>query len=102
MGPSSQGTVVPKEDPGKGSGSVNASAAETGIPVKVKKEGLEEDRVDAALAIFDDVDDNSEEEGPELVDIDHVGFVDYKGVNCWVCPGLYNRNTPWSIIANIQ
>lgn len=59
------------------------------IPVtSVKKEEPEDERLDAAIAIFDDVDGDTTDEESGAVDADHVGFIEHNGVNCWVCPGL--------------
>jgi hypothetical protein len=89
MEASPQADTAPKENPDKNPMLTNAPATGSETVVGVKKEDTENGRVDPTLAIFDDVDNNSEEEGPEFVDVDHVGFVDHNGVNCWVCPGLY-------------
>jgi hypothetical protein len=55
----------------------------------VKKEEEDDSTLDPGLAIFEDVDndEDEDEEETELVDDSHVGFIDYNGVNCWVCPG---------------
>ena len=56
----------------------------------IKNEEQDDGTVDPTLAIFEDVDNEDEEEeedDEELVDENHVGFIDYNGVNCWVCPG---------------
>lgn len=67
----------------------NSPAIHASSAVAVKKEEPEDDRVDPAIAIFDDVDGNTTDDESELVDSDHVGFVEHNGVNCWVCPGLF-------------
>lgn len=91
MDPDFQDTPAPKEDHAKVSMQTNTPALKSETSVEIKDEQADDDGVDSALAIFEDVDeDNSEEEGPELVDNDHVGFVEHNGVNCWVCPGSHN------------
>jgi hypothetical protein len=90
----SRGSHAPRQEPDRVPAPYNASAAQSEIPVKVKKEEPEDDRVDAALAIFDDVDDYTEDEGPELVDGEYVGLVEQNGAKCWVCPGSCCRMFP--------
>ena len=78
MEPSSEGNL-----------SLTQDSEKSLIPVtSVKKEEPEDERLDAAIAIFDDVDSNTTDEESGAIDTGHVGFIEHNGVNCWVCPGL--------------
>jgi hypothetical protein len=77
MEPSSEGSYLLRKDYDS-----NSTPA-----ISVKKEESEDERVDTAIAIFDDVDGDTTDEESEPVDADHVGFIEHNGVNCWVCPG---------------
>jgi hypothetical protein len=91
MESSSEGNLSPIHDSAKKSTPRNAYVAQSEAIISVKNEEPEDERVDPAIAIFDDVDGDSTDEESEIVDVDHVGFVEHNGVNCWVCPGSYEE-----------
>lgn len=88
MASSSESNVSLKQGSKSSYNPLDTQAIHTNSAVAVKKEEPEDDRVDPAIAIFDDVDGDTTDDESELVDGDHVGFVEHNGVNCWVCPGL--------------
>ena len=77
MKPSSEDNISSRQDSERNSAPV----------ISVKKEDPEEERVDAAIAIFDDVDGDTTDEESGLVDANYVGFIEHNSINCWVCPG---------------
>jgi hypothetical protein len=89
MESSSESNLSPKQSSKPNHSPPNAPAIHASSAIAVKKEEPEDDRVDPAIAIFDDVDGDTTDDESELVDREHVGFVEHNGVNCWVCPGLF-------------
>lgn len=95
MEPSSEDNLSPRQGSPKIPLLLDASMTEASTTINVKKEETDDETFDAAVAIFDDVDDESTDDGSELVDVDHVGFIEHNGVNCWVCPGPYFQIFPY-------
>ena len=95
MESSTQGNLSPRPDIKRSDTPLDAPVFQSSSAITVKKEEPEEDRVDPTIAIFEDVDGDTTDDESELVDADHVGFVEHNGVNCWVCPGLFIEDISW-------
>lgn len=92
---STKGSLPPRKDFKRSDTPLNAPMVQSSSMTTVKKEEPEDDRIDPTIAIFEDVDGDTTDDESELVDADHVGFVEHNGVNCWVCPGLFIADVSW-------